>query len=208
MNENREQPVLMIVSAASGTGKSSLTRALVAADPRTVLSISHTTREIRGKEKNGIDYFFVSETEFEDMIARGEFVEHAKLYGSYYGTSRSMIENLLNSGNNVVLEIDWQGADQVVMHYPSAIRVFLLPPSIEELKSRLMLRGRDSESSINQRLSSAIEDMKNCLSYDYLILNDDFDAALSDLKSLLPGNIARARTIGDKLLQRLGVVGE
>ena len=142
------------------------------------------------------------------MIARGEFVEHAKLYGNYYGTSRSIIENLLNSGNNVVLEIDWQGADQVVMHYPSAIRVFLLPPSIEELKIRLMLRGRDSESSINQRLSSAIEDMKNCLSYDYLILNDDFDAALSDLKSLLPGNIARARTIGDNLLQHLGVVGE
>lgn len=208
MNGELNQPVLMIVSAASGTGKSSLTRALVSADAGTVLSISHTTREMRGKEKNGVDYFFVDAAEFEVMIERGEFVEYAELYGCYYGTSRSMIENLLSSGNNVVLEIDWQGADQVMLHYPNAIRVFLLPPSIEALRSRLLLRGRDSESSINQRLSLAIEEMKNCLTYDYLILNDDFYVALDHLKSLLPGNSGHPTAIPDSLLQRLGIVDE
>ncbi len=208
MSKEQVQPVLMIVSAASGTGKSSLTRALVAAEPSTVLSISHTTREKRGEEKNGVDYFFISAAEFEGMIEQGEFVEYAELYGCYYGTSRSMIENLLSSGSSVVLEIDWQGAAQIMLHYPNAVRVFLLPPSIETLKNRLMLRGRDSKSSINQRLTLAIEDMKNCLTYDYLILNDDFDAALENLKSLLPGNSGQPRTIPDRLLQRLGIVDE
>ena len=200
------ESVLLIISAASGTGKSSLSRALVESSDSTVLSVSHTTREIRRNEVEGKDYYFVDDDEFQRMIAAGEFVEHAKVYDHYYGTSRKSIEQHLNSGENVLLEIEWQGARQVVELFPSAVRVFLLPPSIRSLRNRLRGRGRDSGDTIEARLAAAVNDIKNCFDYDHLILNDQFDAALSDLKTLLPGSTGTIRPIPAGLLGELGVV--
>ena len=202
----KEQSVLLIISAASGTGKSSLSRALVESSQRTVLSVSHTTREIRRNEVNGKDYHFIGDDEFQRMIEAGDFVEYAKVYGHYYGTSRTLIEQHLNSGVNVLLEIEWQGARQVVQLFPSAVRVFLLPPSIHSLRNRLCNRGRDSGETIEARLATAVNDIKNCFDYDYLIFNDQFDAALSDLKTLLPGNTGTIRPIPAGLFGELGVV--
>ena len=201
-----EESVLLIISAASGTGKSSLSRALVESSEGTVLSVSHTTREIRRNEIEGKDYYFVGDDEFQRMIEAGEFVEYAKVYDHYYGTSRTSIEQHLNSGENVLLEIEWQGARQVVELFPSAVRVFLLPPSIESLRKRLRSRGRDSGNTIEARLAAAVNDIKNCFDYDYLILNDQFDSALSDLKTLLPGSTGTIRPIPAGLLGELGIV--
>ena len=200
-----EESVLLIISAASGTGKSSLSRALVESSDSTVLSVSHTTREIRRNEVDGKDYFFIDDDEFQRMIAAGEFVEYAKVYDHYYGTSRTSIEQHLNSGENVLLEIEWQGARQVVELFPSTVRVFLLPPSIQSLRNRLRSRGRDSGDTIEARLAAAVNDIKNCFDYDHLILNDRFDAALSDLKTLLPGSTGTIRPIPAGLLGELGI---
>ena len=202
----KEESVLLIISAASGTGKSSLSRALVESSENTVLSVSHTTREIRQNEVDGKDYHFIGGDEFQRMIEAGDFVEHAKVYGHYYGTSRLSIEQHLNSGENVLLEIEWQGAKQVVELFPSAVRVFLLPPSIRSLRNRLHSRGRDSGDTIEARLAAAVNDIKNCFDYDYLILNDQFDSALSDLKTLLPGSTGTIRPIPAGLFRKLGVV--
>ena len=202
----KEESVLLIISAASGTGKSSLSRALVESSDSTVLSVSHTTREIRRNEVDGKDYFFIGDDEFQRMIAAGEFVEHAKVYDHYYGTSRKSIEQHLNSGENVLLEIEWQGARQVVELFPSAVRVFLLPPSIQSLRNRLRSRGRDSGDTIEARLAAAVNDIKNCFDYDHLILNDQFDAALTDLKTLLPDSTGTIRPIPAGLFGELGVV--
>ena len=202
----KEESVLLIISAASGTGKSSLSRALVESSDSTVLSVSHTTREIRRNEVDGKDYYFIGDDEFQRMIEAGELVEHAKVYDHYYGTSRTSIEQHLNSGENVLLEIEWQGARQVVELFPSTVRVFLLPPSIQSLRNRLRSRGRDSGDTIEARLAAAVNDIKNCFDYDHLILNDRFDAALSDLKTLLPGSTGTIRPIPAGLLGELGIV--
>ena len=200
-----ERGIVLIISAASGTGKSSLARALVESNRHAELSISHTTREIRRGEADGRDYFYIPKEQFEQMIVNDEFVEYAQVFGNYYGTSRKQIENRLEEGINVVLDIDWQGAQQVAGKFRSAIRVFLLPPSIEALEERLQERGRDSEETILARLAEAVEDMKHCVDFDHHVLNDDFDAALADLQSLLPGNARKLREIRDDLLTQLGV---
>ncbi len=196
------------MSAASGTGKSSLCQALVAKETRTVLSISHTTREKRGKEKHGEHYFFTSFEEFQGMIEKEEFVEYAEVYGCYYGTSHKMIEENFGAGNNVILEIDWKGAEQVKRQYPSALRVLLLPPSLQELEVRLRTRAQDSQATINKRLALALDDIRNCLEYDVWIVNDEFEDALADLESLLPGNTASRRPLPPNLLESLGVRGD
>ncbi len=200
-----DDAIVMIISAASGTGKSTLARALVDSDDHTVLSISHTSREIRTGEVDGRDYHFVTESVFRQMIDQGEFLEYAQVYGNYYGTARKSVMQQLDSGSNVILEIEWQGAEQVISKYPSAIRVFLLPPSVDSLRSRLTNRGRDSQGSIEERLALALDDMKQCVGYDHLILNDDFDRALADLRSLVPGNSGRIRPVPQSLLEKLGI---
>ncbi len=200
-----KDPVILIVAAASGTGKSSLSKALVKSEPDVVLSISHTTRQMGRNEVDGQDYFFISEQTFLKMVETGNFVEYAEVYGHYYGTSRQTIEDCLSSGVSVVLDIDWQGAQQVASQFDSAVRVFLLPPSIATLRSRLVKRNRDSGETIKERMRMAIDDMKHCVEFDHVILNDNFNVALQDLKALLPGTAATPRPLPEGLLKKLGI---
>ena len=198
-------PVILIIAAASGTGKSSLARALVKSDPSVVLSVSHTTRKIGRGEIDGREYFFISEQSFKRMARVGHFAEYAKVYDHYYGTSKKTITDNLESGLSVVLDIDWQGAQQVAHQFECAVKVFLLPPSIHTLRSRLVKRKRDPEKAIQSRLQLAIEDMRHHTEFDHVILNDNFNAALRDLKSLLPGQSGMTRPLPDNLLEKLGI---
>lgn len=199
------ESALLVISAASGAGKSSLAQALVENSERIVLSVSHTTREISENEVDGREYHFVSEQEFKRIIEAGEFLEYAKVYDNYYGTSRKTVMRELESGNSVILEIDWQGAKQVETRFPSVIKVFILPPSIEALKERLMGRGRDSHTTVERRLAAAMDDMQYCVDYDYLVLNDDFDEALSDIRNLLPGGSGIVRPIPENLMEKFNI---
>ena len=198
-------PIILIIAAASGTGKSSLARALVESESSVVLSVSHTTRKIGHGETDGREYFFISEQTFKKMTEAGHFAEYAKVYDHYYGTSIKTITDNLESGLSVVLDIDWQGAQQVARQFECAVKVFLLPPSIPSLRTRLVNRKRDPENAIQSRLQMAIEDMKHYTEFDHVILNDNFDAALQDLKSLLPGQSGITRPLPENLLERLGI---
>ncbi|MDD5389148.1 MAG: guanylate kinase [Gallionellaceae bacterium] len=182
---------LFIVSAPSGAGKSSLVNALLERDAAIRLSISYTTRAPRPGEENGIHYHFVSHEAFQERLGRGEFLESAEVYGNYYGTSQPWIEAERAAGRDILLEIDWQGAAQVRRLVPDAISIFILPPSIEELRRRLQGRGTDSEEVIARRMAAAREDVSHCLEFDYLVVNDQFDTALADLLA-----IARAHRLG------------
>lgn len=199
------ESALLIISAASGVGKSSLSRALAGQSAGTVLSVSHTTREIGDNEVDGRDYHFIDEQEFVRMIKAGEFLEHARLYGNRYGTSRDTVARELEAGRNVILEIDWQGARQVEHLFPDVIKVFILPPSIDALRHRLIDRGRDSDDTIERRLAAALMDMKQCVDYDHLVLNDSFESALEDLRNLLPGGSGTVRPIPEHLMRGLGI---
>jgi guanylate kinase len=173
--------VLYIVSAPSGAGKTSLVKALLKADPAIRLSVSYTTRAPRPGETDGRDYHFISRQRFEMMEADGEFLEHAGVYGNFYGTSKSSIWRDLNAGHDILLEIDWQGAAQVKQHFPQAASIFILPPSFSALRTRLKGRGQDSEEVIERRLAAAAHDVAHADEFDYIIVNDDFDHALQDL---------------------------
>ena len=181
MTPSPRKGVLYIVSAPSGAGKTSLVKALLKADPAIRLSVSYTTREPRPGETDGRDYHFVSRKRFEMMLADGEFLEHAAVYGNFYGTSKGSISRDLNAGHDVLLEIDWQGAAQVKQHFPEAASVFILPPSFSALRTRLKGRGQDSEEVIERRLAAAAHDVAHADEFDYIIVNDDFDHALEEL---------------------------
>ncbi|MBU1664219.1 MAG: guanylate kinase [Gammaproteobacteria bacterium] len=182
---------LFIVSAPSGAGKSSLVNALLERDAAIRLSISYTTRAPRPGEEDGVHYHFVSHEAFQERLGKGEFLESAEVYGNYYGTSQPWIEAERAAGRDILLEIDWQGAAQVRHLVPDAISIFILPPSIEELRRRLQGRGTDSEEVIARRMAAAREDVSHCLEFDYLVVNDQFDTALADLLA-----IARAHRLG------------
>ena len=179
---------LYIVSAPSGAGKTSLVRQLIGQVSDLVLSVSHTTRENRNGESDGIDYHFISTGAFVEMINNAEFLEHAQVFGHYYGTSEAWVKNQLKTGLDVILEIDWQGVTQVRRLMPEACSIFILPPSRAILEERLRNRGRDSDEVIAQRLAEAKEEMSHYSEANYLIINDDFDAALAQLKSVLMAN--------------------
>jgi guanylate kinase len=181
---------LFIVSAPSGAGKSSLVKALLERDSAIRLSISYTTRAPRAGEEEGVHYHFVSREDFHERQGRGEFLESAEVYGNHYGTSQPWIEAERAAGRDILLEIDWQGAAQVRRLVPDAISIFILPPSMAELRSRLTGRGTDSEEVIERRLAAARDDVTHCLEYDYLVVNDQFETALADLLA-----IARARRL-------------
>ncbi|WJV53955.1 guanylate kinase [Prodigiosinella aquatilis] len=181
------QGTLYIVSAPSGAGKSSLIQALLKTQPLydTQVSISHTTRAKRPGENNGEHYFFVSTDEFKRMIENNDFLEYAEVFGNYYGTSRITIEQILSTGVDIFLDIDWQGAQQIRTRMPMARSIFILPPSKEELERRLRGRGQDSEDVIARRMAQAVAEMNHYAEYDYLIVNDDFNLALMDLKTII-----------------------
>ncbi len=173
---------LYILSAPSGAGKTTLVRLLLEQDPAIRLSISTTTRAPRMGEENGREYHFIDVPSFLQNIERGDFLEWAKVHGNYYGTSRLWIETEMATGRDVLLEIDWQGAQQVRKLFPSAIGVFILPPSMEELEQRLAGRGTDSSETVALRIAAARDEMRHVGEFDYVIINDNLQQALSDLR--------------------------
>jgi guanylate kinase len=178
---------LFLVTAPSGAGKTSLVRALLKDHPNIRFSISYTTRPKRPNEEHGRDYFFVDKTEFQHMVAAGEFLEHAQVFDNYYGTSRRVVEGLMAEGRDVLLEIDWQGATQVRKLMPEAISIFILPPTRAELERRLRSRGTDSDEVIARRLQDAVGDMSHWREFDYVVVNRDFDLAVAELKAIVDG---------------------
>lgn len=176
---------LFTVSAPSGAGKTSLLAGLVKQLPDIRVSVSHTTRAMRPGERDGIDYHFVTEPEFLAMLDQAEFLEHARVFNNLYGTSQRWVTEQLNSGTDVVLEIDWQGAAQVRRLQPDCVRVFILPPSIDTLMTRLTSRRQDQPEVIQQRLAQAREEISHYVEADYLIVNDQFDTALDELLAVV-----------------------
>jgi guanylate kinase len=175
---------LFIVSAPSGGGKTTLVRAVIEAEPELRLSVSHTTRAPRPGEVNGRHYHFVGPTEFERMLEAGEFLESAEIYGNHYGTSQKWVARELADGRDVLLEIDWQGAQQVRRLMRQAVSIFILPPSPEVLAARLKGRGQDSPDAVQRRLAAARDEISHVSEYDYVIINDDFNRAALDLRSI------------------------
>ena len=176
---------LYVVAAPSGAGKSSLVKALMEVDAGVKASISHTTRAPRGQEMDGREYFFVDNATFDNMVANQDFLEWAQVHGNRYGTSRQAVEQRLSEGGDVLLEIDYQGALQIKQIFPHAVLVFVLPPSWEELRSRLQRRGEDSAETIEQRLVNAEQEMAQAAKFDFVIINELFERALFDLKSIV-----------------------
>ncbi|WP_027962650.1 guanylate kinase [Halomonas halodenitrificans] len=188
------QGTLFVVSAPSGAGKTSLVRELVESLDGIQVSTSHTTRVRREGEIDGVNYHFVDVPAFEAMIERGEFFEYARVFDNYYGTSRPAVQAALAAGQDVILEIDWQGARQVREQLPEAVSVFILPPSREELERRLSGRGTDEHAVIERRMRDAVSEMSHHDEYDYLLINDDFTTALDELRALVVSRrLARQR---------------
>lgn len=186
---------LYIFSAPSGAGKSSLATALVASDTNTVVSVSHTTREPRPGEEDGVHYHFVDKVEFEARIADGDFLEYAQVFDHFYGTSRSAVETLLKVGRNVILDIDWQGARVVREQIKKSVSIFILPPTRLELENRLRGRGQDSDDTIARRMRNAVAEMRHYDEFDFVVVNDDFAAALGDLRSITAGKPENIRPV-------------
>jgi guanylate kinase len=176
---------LYVVAAPSGAGKSSLVKALLELDARLAVSVSHSTRAPRGQEQNGREYWFVSVATFKDMADRGDFFEWAEVHGNLYGTSRSAIQERLSAGEDVVLEIDYQGALQIKQIFPTAVLIFILPPSWEELRQRLLRRGEDAAEVIEQRMVNARHEVAQAKHFDYIVVNALFETALFDLKTIV-----------------------
>ncbi len=172
---------LFILSAPSGAGKTSMVREACARVSDLVVSVSHTTRPKRPKDTDGVDYHFVDEPIFHKMIAAADFLEHAKVFDNFYGTSHQAVEATLKSGKDVLLEIDWQGADQVRRIMPDACGIYIVPPSRDVLEQRLRGRASDSDAVIERRIAEAVTDMRHFSNYDYLIINDDFEQAVTEL---------------------------
>lgn len=176
---------LFVISAPSGAGKTSLIHALVSSTDSISVSVSHTTRDMRPGERNGVDYFFVDVPSYDKMVARDEFLEHAHVFGNLYGTSRPGVDRALAAGCDVVLEIDWQGARRIRILYPQAVTVFILPPSIAELRKRLESRGEDRLEVIERRMREAAAEISHHPEYEFLMVNHVFETALDDLRAIV-----------------------
>ena len=176
---------LFIITAASGTGKTSLVKELLATMSDLVVSVSHTTRPPRPAEKDGVHYHFVSVSDFQELIEESAFLEFAQVFDNYYGTTRRAVQKSLDAGVDVILEIDWQGALQIKDQFDDAKMIFILPPSIETLKQRLIGRGQDSDDVITQRLAGAVTEMSAYIHFDYVVINDNFDTALGELQAIV-----------------------
>ncbi|HEV2523683.1 MAG TPA: guanylate kinase [Gammaproteobacteria bacterium] len=176
---------LFIVAAPSGAGKTTLVNALVKALSDVSISVSYTTRKMRPQEQDGVDYHFVSLDEFKTMLKQGDFLEHAKVYGHFYGTSRLWVEEALRQGQDVILEIDWQGSKQIRTQFVETKSIFILPPSLEILEARLQKRHSDNALIVKERMNEAKEQISHYKEFDYLVFNDKFEDALEDLKSIV-----------------------
>lgn len=197
---------LFTVSAPSGAGKTSLLEALVGRSRNLQVSVSHTTRARRSGEVDGVNYHFVDRETFQAMLARSAFLEHAEVFGNYYGTSAQWVNEQLASGIDVILEIDWQGAGQVKKLIPGTRSVFILPPSRETLYERLKGRGQDDDETISRRMSQAVSEMSHYVEYDYLVVNADFERAVEDLAAIVASQTLRTASQAVRhtsLLQRL-----
>lgn len=179
------QGTLFIISAPSGAGKTSLVAEILARMENIQASISHTTRAARNGETDAVNYHFVSQQTFHSMVADNAFLEHAEVFGNFYGTSRQWVQETLNAGTDVILEIDWQGAEQVRQQFAQSKSIFILPPSKQALRERLNGRGQDDIEVINKRIAAATEEMSHYVEADYLVINDDFDLALEQLKGII-----------------------
>jgi guanylate kinase len=197
---------LYVIAAPSGAGKTTLVHKLMDGDPELRFSISYTTRPQRHTETDGEDYFFVSREAFQSMIDAANFLEHALVFDNRYGTSKTQVESLLNEGRNVILEIDWQGAQQVREHMPDCRSVFILPPSLEELQQRLTGRGTDSPDVIERRFRDAVSDMSHWNEFDFVVINDDLSTAHADLAGILAGRGAASSTAGAGLRARIDAI--
>jgi guanylate kinase len=193
---------LFVIAAPSGAGKTSLVKALLERVPELHVSVSNTTRQRRPTEEHGREYYFVSVPEFQDLVKRGEFLEHARVFDNYYGTGRRPVEAQLGKGHNVVLEIDWQGAQQVREALPACSTIFILPPSRRALEERLRKRATDSDEVIERRLRDAVGDMSHSREFDYVVVNDDFEQAVGNLTRIVKGEGEDLRA-GRPQLQRL-----
>ena len=180
--------LLFVVSAASGTGKTSLVKALLDRVTNLHVSVSHTTRGQRPGELDGVHYHFTEKDSFLALVEQGGFIEYAEVFGNYYGTAQATVKEQLAKGHDVLLEIDWQGAQQVRKLFPDSKQIFILPPSQFDLRQRLSNRGTDSVEVIERRLGCAVEDMQQYVNFDYVIINDDFNKALHDLESVIIAN--------------------
>ena len=185
-----ETPRLFILSAASGTGKTSLAAGLVARVPNLEISVSHTTRAPRPGEQDGVHYHFIDQKTFDVMVAAADFLEHATVFGNSYGTARVEVESRLRAGKGVVLDIDWQGARSVKRLMPEGVSIFILPPSRQVLEQRLTRRGQDSAEVIARRMHEAISEMSHYREFDHVVVNDDFERALDDLEHIVRGDAA------------------
>jgi guanylate kinase len=184
---------LFIISAPSGAGKTSLVKVLCEDNVSLRTSVSFTTRSIRPGEENGVHYHFVNHDDFEAMLERSEFLESANVFGNYYGTSQLWVEEQLNAGIDVILEIDWQGALQVRKLLPDSVSIFILPPSRQALEERLNGRGQDDAEVIAKRMAQAKDEMSHYSEFEYLVINDDFNVALSELRTIITAQRLRAR---------------
>lgn len=179
------QGTLYTISAPSGAGKTSLVAKLLAHTPRLGVSVSHTTRPMRPGEEDGVNYHFVSHAQFEQMLNASAFLEHAQVFDNFYGTSQRWVESQLAAGEDVILEIDWQGAQQVRHLMPDTVAIFIMPPSREALNERLTGRGQDDSAVIQRRMDAAVAEMSHYVESDYVVINDDFDTALADLEAIV-----------------------
>ena len=191
---HQQTGTLYIFSAPSGAGKTSLVKALIEATPDLMVSVSHTTRTMRPGEENGVHYHFISVDSFQNLVEANQFLEYAQVFDNFYGTSQSAIEQQLAAGQDVILEIDWQGARQVRHRMVGSVSVFILPPSRAELERRLSGRGTDSAEIVARRMRDAVSEMQHYDEYDYLVVNDDFQLALGDLRAIIKSErLRRAR---------------
>ncbi len=191
---------LFVVAAPSGAGKTSLTRALLEREPGIALSVSYSTRPPRLGERDGVDYHFVTPERFRALQDAGEFLEHAQVHGNWYATGATWLKAQVDSGQDVLLEIDWQGARQVRALVPDSVHIFVLPPSLASLEERLVRRGQDDEGTIARRLKAAREEMRHCEEFDYVIINQDFASAVDDLAAIV--RVARLRSERQRVRHR------
>lgn len=198
--------MLYIISAPSGGGKTSLVRALLERMDNLVISVSYTTRPLRTGEADGINYHYVDDKKFQDLVAQKVFLEYAQVFGSWYGTSKEWVNQQIDAGKDVILEIDWQGANQIRKHFEKSLSIFIVPPSMEILRKRLKERARESDDIIEKRMQQARSECEHFAEFDYLVINDDFEHALIQLETIILAerlSVAAQKKRHQKLLETL-----